>query len=192
MSDENPKDQASLLRQRMEYNNEDSDRLENNSKESDNTFNVLNLPPRSQVHVNRKTGTRWKVGFPLIRLLFVLFLLIIGLVLTYNIWGRDLIVNSSENDAPSLVNPAGEMVTVMNQDKENVGLEVETNLTSEQIIDSTSSIHVVQEGETLSSIAEKYYGTKSDGDKIIKANELIDKNLTVGQRLIIPNYNKEG
>jgi Tfp pilus assembly protein FimV len=50
-------------------------------------------------------------------------------------------------------------------------------------------IHVVQKGETLSSIAQKYYGSHRSWQKILNANrdKLPDPNrLVPGSRLIIP------
>ncbi|MDR2628774.1 MAG: LysM peptidoglycan-binding domain-containing protein [Puniceicoccales bacterium] len=52
-----------------------------------------------------------------------------------------------------------------------------------------ATIHTVKEGETLSSISDKYYGTSNGWQKIFEANSSIlknPKNLRVGQQLIIP------
>jgi nucleoid-associated protein YgaU len=52
-----------------------------------------------------------------------------------------------------------------------------------------STIHVVKAGETLSMIAQKYYGTKDAQQTIIDANEdsILDTDaLRVGTRLVIP------
>jgi LysM repeat protein len=53
----------------------------------------------------------------------------------------------------------------------------------------TVIIHTVEDGETLSSISNKYYGTSNAWQKIFEANSVTlksPKNLRVGQQLIIP------
>jgi LysM repeat protein len=53
----------------------------------------------------------------------------------------------------------------------------------------TVTIHTVEDGETLSSISNKYYGTSNAWQKIFEANNVTlksPKNLRVGQQLIIP------
>ncbi|MDR2777047.1 MAG: LysM peptidoglycan-binding domain-containing protein [Puniceicoccales bacterium] len=52
-----------------------------------------------------------------------------------------------------------------------------------------ATIHTVEDGETLSSISDKYYGTPNDWQKIFEANNITLKNpksLRTGQQLIIP------
>ncbi|MFC1738624.1 LysM peptidoglycan-binding domain-containing protein [Planctomycetota bacterium] len=53
----------------------------------------------------------------------------------------------------------------------------------------TSGIHIVSEGENLSSIAERYYGSSNEWSRIFEANRSRLKNpnqLRAGMRLIIP------
>ncbi|MDR2432676.1 MAG: LysM peptidoglycan-binding domain-containing protein [Puniceicoccales bacterium] len=54
----------------------------------------------------------------------------------------------------------------------------------------TITIHTVEDGETLSSISNKYYGTSNAWQKIFEANSVTlknPKNLRIGQQLIIPS-----
>jgi nucleoid-associated protein YgaU len=54
---------------------------------------------------------------------------------------------------------------------------------------ASSRTHVVQNGETLSSISQQYYGTPNAWQRIVKANAGVIKNPNVvppGTRLIIP------
>ena len=46
-------------------------------------IDILNLPPRSEVHGVKKTKTRWKVRSPFIRFLIVLLLVVFLLVGAY-------------------------------------------------------------------------------------------------------------
>lgn len=49
-------------------------------------------------------------------------------------------------------------------------------------------VHIVEEGETLGSISQKYYGTAQNVDKIMQANDMADANVIFcGQVLQIPN-----
>lgn len=65
MSKEDPyRDQAEKLRQRFEKVNE-------------NPVDDSNLPPRGEMHRNRKKKTKWKLKFPIIRLLVLFFFLLL-------------------------------------------------------------------------------------------------------------------
>ncbi|MDR2738112.1 MAG: LysM peptidoglycan-binding domain-containing protein, partial [Puniceicoccales bacterium] len=58
-----------------------------------------------------------------------------------------------------------------------------------QNFDEASPMHVVEPGETLSSISSKYYGTPNSWQKIFEANKSVlgsPENLKVGQELMIP------
>ncbi|WP_186577835.1 LysM peptidoglycan-binding domain-containing protein [Aquibacillus kalidii] len=170
MSGDNFKDQASHLRDMMNEIDENSQsnmevkEEETESEQDDHLVNILDLPPRSHVHANKKTGTKWKISFPLIRLLFVLFLLIVGLILTYQMWGQDWELESkaSEEQGTSRV---GEQVVVHNGE---------------------TIIHVVKAGETLSSIAIQYYGNENAKYSIIRANSMMEETIQQGDNLIIP------
>lgn len=65
--------------------------------------------------------------------------------------------------------------------------ETEETEQQEQMQKTEGRIHVVEAGETLGSISEKYYGDGSGVEKIMKANGLDDPNRIVcGQELLIP------
>ncbi|MCI7657319.1 LysM peptidoglycan-binding domain-containing protein [Anaerotignum sp.] len=65
--------------------------------------------------------------------------------------------------------------------------ETEETEQQEEIQKTEGRIHVVEAGETLGSISEKYYGDGSGVEKIMKANGLDDPNRIVcGQELLIP------
>src|SRR5690625_2427384 len=52
---------------------------------------VLNLPPRKEVHNNHKRRTRVKIGQPFIRFFVVIILFIIAIAGAYYLWGEELI-----------------------------------------------------------------------------------------------------
>lgn len=72
---------------------------------------------------------------------------------------------------------------------------VEPNNTNGQLTPAASTAatvdtHVIQSGDTLWSIAEKYYGTGFDWHQIAAANPQVSPtNLTIGEKLTIPNSN---
>ena len=69
-------------------------------------------------------------------------------------------------------------------DAEDVTIETEKKTYS-----AGSKIHIVKAGETLSTIAQKYYGTTNAQDAIIEANKeyILDADsLRAGTRLVIP------
>jgi len=56
------------------------------------------------------------------------------------------------------------------------------------IAENKIRIHIVEKGQTLSSIANMYYGHPADYRKILEANKIKDANkITPGMNLIIPN-----
>ncbi|MBP3950550.1 hypothetical protein [Bacillus suaedae] len=73
-------DQARRLRQKMKDHQDDEQQEE--KKE------VHSLPPRSSVHQrnDRKKKTKWRLRFPLIRFLLLLFFLIIIAAITSPMW----------------------------------------------------------------------------------------------------------
>jgi len=78
MVNRNEQDQAKQLRKEMEA-------LESEKKAGSS---MLTLPPRSRIH-NRRSKSKWKkfkLSFPLIRLLLVLFLALIVAALTSPYW----------------------------------------------------------------------------------------------------------
>ncbi|WP_226034655.1 LysM peptidoglycan-binding domain-containing protein [Aquibacillus saliphilus] len=206
-NEEKLKDQAYQLRNRInqvsEINN-DPNTIEEDSEDVD----ILNLPPRSQTHINKKTSVKWKISFPLIRFLFVLFILIVFMVLTYHIWGEELLPSSVSKESTS-PNPAGEMVRIIDTDKksppvtEEQAIQInpqigsdEVNQTSTEFIGTEETIqpektevtyYQVKQGDTLFQIAISFYGSKEGEKVIIEANNLQDREVITGQEILIPN-----
>ncbi|MDL4840770.1 LysM peptidoglycan-binding domain-containing protein [Aquibacillus rhizosphaerae] len=200
MSEDKFKDQAYDLRNMMNQINDSSESEPNTSSslneemESDEHVNVLNLPPRSQTHANNKTKTKWKISFPLIRFLFVLFLLIVGLVLTFTFWGnKEIFSSSTPNVSDTTI--AGELVKIGSQKQktlEAVSSQVEEEVDTETIkqqesFDNDIEYYEVKAGDTLKSIAMNYYGSESGIELIVKENDLKDRNIRIGQSLVIPD-----
>ncbi|HHY71652.1 MAG TPA: LysM peptidoglycan-binding domain-containing protein [Bacillus bacterium] len=76
-------DQAEGLRKRMENNQQIIEEKQNESTE----IVVSELPSRSEVHSKKeKKKTKIRIRFPLIRLLALIFIIIVCLVATYNLW----------------------------------------------------------------------------------------------------------
>ncbi len=65
-----------------------------------------------------------------------------------------------------------------------ISKEIDSN-----IYHKNSRVILVEKGDTLGSISEKFYGNSMEFDKIIKANEKLNKNsqvIHVGQKLNVP------
>jgi hypothetical protein len=54
-------------------------------------IDVLNLPPRKEIHGNKKSRIRLSMSKPFLRLLSVIFLIILIICGAYYIWGEELI-----------------------------------------------------------------------------------------------------
>lgn len=87
-------DQAKALRKQMEENQLFIDIEQDKPAE----IAASELPPRSEVHRrNEKKKTKFRIRFPLVRLLALAFILIVCIVATYNLWDDHLqLANSSE------------------------------------------------------------------------------------------------
>jgi len=209
-------DQAEQLRKQIEGQNK---------QEPD----VLSLPPRSEVHKAKETKTKmkWKIKYPLIRLLALFFILlpfaILGIYYTND---KPAVVPVKQNGSyepidienkptPSsapLRENASEPTSSSAPSRENISettaspaqsSEMESELATAsraKTVDNQMSVsrsnaasseqqvitHVVQENETLFSIAMHYYETKDGMDIIKKWNHLETAQLYKGQVLQIP------
>lgn len=87
-------DQAKALRKRME----DNELLIETEQDKPAEIEASELPPRSEVHRrNEKKKTKFRIRFPLVRLLALAFILIVCIVATYNLWDDHVqLTNSSE------------------------------------------------------------------------------------------------
>ncbi|ASK63315.1 hypothetical protein CFK37_14700 [Virgibacillus phasianinus] len=69
---------------------EPTDRINKNS-EFTRDIDILNLPPRKEVHGNRKNHTRIKISKPFVRFSVVIILLILVFLVVYYFWQEELI-----------------------------------------------------------------------------------------------------
>ncbi|MEQ6389003.1 LysM peptidoglycan-binding domain-containing protein [Bacillaceae bacterium S4-13-58] len=149
------KDQAHELRERIkrEQRGDESIPLEqkefliekNNEKEPKDSVTLLNMPPRSVVHSQSNKGVKFKIKFPLVRLLLLVFIVILLSIPFYHIWQS----NYEESDSLSISSEpkVGEMVSIIsvndsngkveNNEKENTDVEKEMLMIEE--VDSEPS-----------------------------------------------------
>lgn len=81
---------------------------------------------------------------------------------------------------------------VVNYLRNRQGSIPEELLQNNSTIESSQKVHVVANGETLWSIAEKYYNNGYDWVEIATANKLSDASeIEPGQELVIPDLEKE-
>ncbi|WP_044748000.1 LysM peptidoglycan-binding domain-containing protein [Bacillus alveayuensis] len=178
------------------------------SKQEANELDVLSLPPRSEVHKKTERKIKWKIKYPIIRLLALFFILLpISILSIYYLYDKkttNLItlkqndsyetvdIAHDDNEQPSEVKPNSQAIQSSSSE------EVKPPADNRQSVSETESdgekseqkviTHIVQENETLFSIAMKYY--KSDeGMRIIKEwNHLDSSQLHKGQVLKIPVF----
>ncbi|MEI3604711.1 hypothetical protein SPD48_03315 [Pseudogracilibacillus sp. SE30717A] len=95
MTMEHEENQAEKLQQLFaEVTNQPIDQQESKDEETSNDYievDVLNLPPRSEVHTKPKQKVNVSFNSPLMRLFSVLILLIIIVTLIYFVAGEKLI-----------------------------------------------------------------------------------------------------
>ncbi|RAK22197.1 LysM domain-containing protein [Anoxybacillus vitaminiphilus] len=188
-------DQAEGLRQQI-----------HDLKQEANEPDAFSLPPRSEVHKKTNRKTKWKIKYPVIRLLALFFILLpISILSIYYLYDKKStsVIMLNENNSYETVDIADEndeQKTKIKQNSQPIqstsSEEVKPPADERQAVSETEQTesdekvitHVVQENETLFSIAMKYY--KSDeGMQIIKEwNELDSSQLHKGQVLKIPVF----
>ncbi|QPA33028.1 LysM peptidoglycan-binding domain-containing protein [Thermaerobacillus caldiproteolyticus] len=190
MEQQNAYDQAEHLRNQV-----------NDWKQRIDEQDALSLPPRSEVHKQKQTKKRvkWKLKYPVIRLLTLFFILLpISILSIYYL----------HDDKPSLhvvtmdTNSSYEPIDIVNQEEEQAPPVKQTKVSKEKQTEKEQSetgsssrstgkkedviTHTVQENETLFSIAMKYYQSAEGMDIIKKWNHLESSQLHKGQVLQIP------
>ncbi|MBP0724234.1 LysM peptidoglycan-binding domain-containing protein [Bacillus sp. RG28] len=186
--------QAKKLRKSLQPNAEYS---EVEQKQLD----LLKLPPRSVSMKEKEEKNRpwWKLKYPLIRLLVVLFILLPGSFLYYIYHKSGEIVGNNDG----LKVPSKKFEKVIVETNNETQLNVKNDSKKQTEINNANSnkntkpnsetqnkqkiiIHIVGPGETLYSIAMKYYQTRN-GEKVIQEqNHLNTYEVSTGQKLLIP------
>ena len=177
-------DQAKELRVQMEE-----------IKEKNSEVDMLLLPPRSEVHKNTKT--KWKIKYPTIRLLALIFILLpITILSIYYLHDRKAvtIVSQDENGSYETIEldvniskGRGEQTAGGSSSSgEGIGDHEKASEPEEEVV-----AHIVQENETLYSIAMKYYQSAEGMDIIKKWNKLENSAIYKGQVLEIPLLSAE-
>jgi LysM repeat protein len=155
----------------------------------------LLLPPRSEVHrkkpKKRERKKKWKLKYPLVRLLVLFFILlpISMLSIYYTNQDSNTVTVVTRNETGSY-----ELVDIASVEKETTESSSSTKATQNQPALKTNKkeagqkviTHIVQENETLYSIAMKYYQSDRGMEIIKKWNHLQNTQLHRGQVLQIP------
>jgi LysM repeat protein len=187
-------DQAEELRKKMDTSLE----------EQDSSTDVLDLPPRSEKHVQEEKKTKWKVKHPVVRLLGICFILIPGTIVAYIIHKQNsevaspnhydrVTINEEAHTAPKKEEPKKQEPKQEESKKEEAkeGDESKTEEASapkQQPIEKKDDMiyHTVQEGDTLYKLSMKYYGNRNGERAIQEYNELTSNDLVVGSVLQFP------
>jgi len=123
----------------MSSNHDSFDQAEALRKQMEETQTALiessPLPPRSEVHRNKeKKKTKIRIRYPLVRLLALIFVLIVFLVASYNLWkGNVQLTNASKDQATTKNNSNIDVFEMKNKsaDSENT-TSVEVDFEKEQ------------------------------------------------------------
>lgn len=162
-------DQAKELRERLgqitnekvtdSINEVDSTPINQHTSISEHAVDVLSLPPRSQLHEEKKQKVRMKISYAMIRLLVIIFIVLVVLILTYPYW-RHVFINT-QNES-----------TVGAQTVEHTSeLRDERFLLSKEIQRSFDDgngnekaykgrYYMTLTGESLSQIVDRFYGSQ--------------------------------
>jgi cytoskeletal protein RodZ len=162
MNNEEPyRDQAERLKQRIEKINEKVDDNEN-------------LPPREQIHRQKKKKTKWKLKYPLIRLLVLFFILlpvIIFSVISYR--NGEKKINGVEKASVESVGYETINLEKSKDEKEPLANSVETN---EDIPETNNSEEVIEESNDEVKQNDKTVETSVQSDSTTENITEIDSN----------------
>jgi LysM repeat protein len=168
MNREDPyRDQAERLRKRIEKINED------NHDESQ-------LPPRNDLHRSRKKKTKWKLKYPIIRLLVLFFILLpitIFSIYTYlegkKPIGTEKVSSSSEGyESINLETPQKEEKKQVNDDTKNSGGESESK--NENVVDPSVGTETTEKGTEVKNPVGQQTTENNQTDAIEKSESGLD------------------
>lgn len=188
-------DQASLLRQQIEavqnHNSTESAEIEHKTTDTDKDWqvNVLDLPPRSEIHAEKEAKVKLKISFALIRLVVILFLIIVGFILTYHFWG-DQFLHSAEHNSNS--NAVGERVRILANSQtlsNEVTIYVQLNSENEEVTPLTGRYYISEASDTVETIANRFYQSTDIIPLLKKINNLTSNELDENQRVFLPMIN---
>ncbi|HLS08605.1 hypothetical protein [Lentibacillus sp.] len=74
-----------------EQNDQEEKQRNESDKETEREVDILNLPPRKDVHGNRNKRTKFKISHASGRFIAVIFVLILILGISFYLWGDELI-----------------------------------------------------------------------------------------------------
>lgn len=133
------------------------------------------LPPRSEVHKDKKKKSKFKIKHFFVRILTLLFILLPVGILWYT---EEYILQKSNEESDTFTKSSFEEIFL---DSEKQAESVDKSSQPGEF-----QFHTVKEGETLESIGKMYFPNE-DGAMIIKEyNELKQDELQPGQVLKIP------
>lgn len=194
---EHQEDQAALLRKQMDGINQheaemNKDEDQGQREDTEIEMDVLNLPPRSEIHDEKRAKTRLKISIALVRLLVVLFLIIVGIVLTYHFWG-DLFSQSIEHQAATR-NRAGETVQIIsNTDSlsQEVTIYAQLDPDIDELTPLTGSYYYTKADDTIESIAERFYQSSEIISLLRLVNNLTEDSLENNQQIFLPTIQEK-
>ncbi|WP_067836601.1 hypothetical protein [Amphibacillus sediminis] len=187
-------DQANLLRQQVaSIQNEVQIQDENEAYDpEDQELDVLNLPPRSEVHDAQSAKVRWKVSYSLIRLLVVFFILIVILILTFNYWGDYFLQNElfSQVRTTNQVGDSVHIVRLSDTLSEEVTRKFQLDPSEPELTSITGRYYITQEDDTLESVMSRFYQNEQVLPLLKQLNDLTispTDRFEANERLFLPN-----
>ncbi|TRM12596.1 hypothetical protein FH966_13305 [Lentibacillus cibarius] len=72
-------------------NDEEDEGVNDTKKQGEGNVNILELPPRKEVHTENKKGIRFKMNSITIRLLTVIFIIVLLIGGAFFLWGEELV-----------------------------------------------------------------------------------------------------
>ncbi len=158
-------------------------------------LDVLQLPPRSEVHDERghRRGSKLRIRHPVVRILSVLFISLPIMILSFKYY----MDNKKKEHPISIKFESKEFEQIFFDTKKVVSQKVkaEQPMLEEKKMESVNEnekqpepflFHTVQEGETMYTISMKYFNSRNGERLIREANGLSSNTVQPGQVLKIP------
>ncbi|MFB1050466.1 hypothetical protein [Paraliobacillus sp. JSM ZJ581] len=180
-------DQAANLREHMKH----KDPIDQNEEIEHKEIDVLDLPPRSEIHQGKSKKTRWKINLIFLRFLFLLFIIVIILVITYQYWGKDLLDKAVQEDNSKRTSAETvQVVSPTNELSEEVTIQLELGEKVTDQIELTGRYYFISNEETLEDIAMEYYNTLEVVEMLKRVNQLEAETIKQGEKLFLPTIDE--
>lgn len=153
---------------------------------SEHAVDVLSLPPRSQLHEEKKQKVRLKISYAMIRLLVIIFIVLVVLILTYPYWRHVFIDAQNESMVGA---QTVEQTLELRDERFLLSKEIERSFDDGYGNDIAykGRYYMTLNDESLSQILDRFYGSQKKLAIVKEINAIMNEHepLPVNTRIFL-------